>query len=370
MRILVAPDKFKGSLGAAEVAEHIADGLRDVLPQAEITQLPIADGGEGTAAVICAARGGEWHTCRVHDALGDIATARYCSIENGLTAVLEMSEASGLWRIPAERRDVMAASSFGTGELLLAAAQRGVKQIIIGLGGSATNDGGLGMARALGFQFFDDKDALLAGPVSDLLRLARIGPPSELRLPAITAAVDVQNPLLGPRGATARYGAQKGATPQQIQMLEAALTRLADVVADDLRIDVRDVAGTGAAGGVGFALMSFCSAKLRGGFDAVSAAVGLDGYVRDCDVVITGEGRLDAQTLEGKAPAGVARLAQQSGKPVYAIVGELDETPAVKALFDSIAVVRRAGMTRAQAVANGPALLRETARALASALRV
>ena len=369
MRILVAPDKFKGSLGAAAVAQQIAEGLREVLPEAEIVQLPIADGGEGTAGVICAARGGEWHTCRVRDPLGEGVAARYCTIADGETAVLEMSEASGLWRVSPERRDVVAASSFGTGEMLLEACHRGVTQIIIGLGGSATNDGGFGMARALGWRFADENGALLSGYATDLLRLARLHRPAQLRLPAITAAVDVQNPLLGPRGATASYAAQKGATPEQMEMLETALSQLADVVARERGNDQRDVAGAGAAGGLGFGLLSFVSATIRLGFEVVAEAIGLEEAVRRADVIITGEGRLDAQTLEGKAPGGVAHLAKRCGKPVHAIVGELEGTPAVRDLFESISVISRDCVTRAEAMANGPRLLRECARDLAATLR-
>ncbi len=367
MRILVAPDKFKDSLGAAEVAEQIAAGLRGGLPNAEIIRFPMADGGEGTARVICSAAGGEWHTCDVHDPMGNVVEARYCTIEHGAIAVMEMSEASGLWRVPAAGRDPVAASSFGTGELLLAAGGRGAREIIIGLGGSATNDGGFGMGRALGWRFLAADGSELTGAVSDLLRLARMIRPNDWRQPRIVVAADVRNPLLGRNGATRVYGKQKGGTPAQCDLLERALSHFADVVAAEVQTDFRDAAGAGAAGGLGFGLMSFCAASIRPGFDVVAERVNLEAAVRNTDVVITGEGRLDAQTLAGKTPAGVARLARKLGKIVYAVVGEADDLQ--DSLFDGILVLRAGGMTADAAIENAPQLLREAGRRLATMLR-
>jgi glycerate kinase len=365
MRILVAPDKFKGSLGAAEAAESIAAGLRDILPRAEITCLPIADGGEGTATAICSAAGGEWHSCDVHDAMGAIVRARYCTIHDGTTAVMEISEACGLWRVPAEMRDPNRASSFGAGELLLAAVRGGATKIIVGLGGSATNDGGFGLARALGFRLLDAEERELDGAVSDLVRLQRIVAPHALRLPEIIAAADVLNPLVGARGATRVFGPQKGATPQQLVTLEAALARLADAAGRDFR----DSLGAGAAGGLGFALLTFCGASLRGGFDVVAEIIGLEAAIAAADVIITGEGRLDAQTLQGKAPAGVVRLARKLGRKIYAIVGTIDDGQEVRALFDGIAALAPDEAEARAAIANAPELLRVRARELALTLR-
>ncbi len=365
IRILVAPDKFKDSLDARGVAVAITAGLRDILPAAEITLLPIADGGEGTAQVICDAAGGEWHSCEAHDPLGEILAARYCTIAHGSSAVMEMSEASGLWRLPPAKRDPIKASSFGTGEMLLDAARSGVNEIILGLGGSATNDGGFGMARALGFTFCDSKGANLAGPVEELLRLDHIEKPSELRLPKIIALTDVRNPLLGDRGATRVFASQKGALPTQIELLEQALTRLADVAERDLSIDCRDVPGAGAAGGLGFGLMSFCSAHIRSGFEFVAERTGLEAAIAGADIVITAEGRFDAQTFEGKAPAGVARLARRSGKPVYAIVGSVAEDVEDRALFDDIYELARPPLTTGDAITRVTELTSERARELA-----
>jgi len=368
MRILVAPDKFKGSLGAKEVAQNIAAGLRAVLPRAEIALLPIADGGEGTAAAICSAAGGEWVNCEVHDPLGQVVSARYCTSEQGAAAVIEVSEASGLWRVPVEMRDPDRASSYGTGELLLHATQRGARRIIVGLGGSATNDGGFGVARALGFRFLDEAGRTLRGPVSKLLTLARIAPPPDRWHVITMAAADVRNPLLGERGATRTFARQKGASAEQLEILERSLARLAEVVAQDFGGNFRDTSGAGAAGGLGFGLASFCGAEIRSGFEVVAKATGLEGAVQHADVVITGEGRLDAQTLEGKAPAGVAHFARQHGKKVYAIVGSIDEHDAARQLFHDVFVLAQPAISDAEAIKSVAELLQDQASRLAQLL--
>jgi glycerate kinase len=395
MRILIAPDKFKGSLSAHEVAENIAAGLRDVLPNAKIDIVPMADGGEGTAEVICDALGGSWVKCQAHDPLGREIEARYAFIDNRKLAVMEMSEAAGMRRLqpneqdvaePGEARQLLQqkadagrgdatrrswatqlidptgcppgatrvdlASTFGVGEMLLDAARQGANEIIVGLGGSATNDGGFGMARAFGYRFFEHEqrrelDCLkqssspgpekeLAGVVSELVKLVRIEKPTGLSLPKIVAAADVRNPLLGENGATRIFGPQKGVTPDKRDMFERALARLADVVARDLQVDLRNEPGAGAAGGLGFGLMSFCGATIRPGFEVVAEAAGLETKMKDVDLVITGEGSLDRQTLEGKTPASVARLARKLGKRIVAIVGRASEDRQVRELFDGI----------------------------------
>ena len=369
MRILVAPDKFKGSLSAREVADHIAIGLRDRLPDAIVRTLPMADGGEGTAEVICDARGGERVSCVAHDALGREIEASYVWLADHATAVMEMSAAAGLWRIAPEERDLLRANSYGVGEMMQHAAKRGAKEILLGLGGSATNDGGLGMARALGFRFLG-KEGDLAHP-GDLVALTGIVSGDTVReaangvFPKVVAAVDVRNPLLGPRGATNTFGPQKGGTPEQLEILESGLTRLADVVTRDLGCDFRDVPGAGAAGGLGFGLMTFCGAPVKSGFEVVAEFVGLRSAIEEADVVITGEGRLDEQTLEGKAPAGVAQLARQLGKPVFAIVGSSGATAATSALFDAVLVLARDGITPEESRARAGELLEERARELA-----
>jgi glycerate kinase len=366
MHILVAPDKFKGSLTAREVAKSIAAGLREVLPDAVIDEMPVADGGEGTVDAIHASSGGEWVTCTAHDALGRPIEARYAWLKDRATAVMEMSEAAGLGRIAPAERELLRASTSGVGEMLKDAGKRGAEEILIGLGGSATNDGGFGMARALGFRFFaNERD--LEWP-DDLVELTRIVPNERSNLPRIAAAVDVRNPLLGLRGATQTFGPQKGGSPEQLEVLERGLARLADVVASDLGCDFRDAPGAGAAGGLGFGLMTFCGASVRPGFDVVAEVVDLKSAIARADVVITGEGRLDEQTLEGKVPAGVARLAHEAGKRVFAIVGASSESPEVRNLFDELYVLARNSVTPQESIARAAELLQERARELARGL--
>jgi glycerate 2-kinase len=367
MRILIAPDKFKGALSAREVADSIAAGLRDVLPDAKIDIAPMADGGEGTAEVISQALGAWWVNCKAHDPLNREIEARYGWIENQKLAVMEMSEAAGMRRLrPNEYDDVDLATTFGVGEMILDAAKRGAQQIIIGLGGSATNDGGSGMARALGFRFFGKEEDKKR--VSDLIELGRIEKPKDLKLPGIVAAVDVRNPLLGENGATRVFGPQKGATPDQIKILERALAKLADVVAEQFGLDHRDKPGAGAAGGLGFGLMSFCGATIREGFEVVAESIGLESKMKEVDLVITGEGSLDRQTLEGKTPSGVARLARKLGKRVFAMVGRATEDRQARELFDGVYQNVRAGMSQEENMKKAADLLRENARELARSL--
>ena len=389
MRILIAPDKFKGSLTAREVADNIAVGLREVLPDAKIDIMPMADGGEGTAEVISDALGGKWLTMSAHDARGREIEARYAYIDDRKLAVMEMSEAAGMRRLQPNEYDVDLANTFGVGEMILEAPRHGAREIIIGLGGSATNDGGFGMARKLGFRFFEQEQELRDG-VIELLRLTRIERPNVVEalglsaqakdrrsprraplqhLPKTIAAADVRNVLLGEDGATRMFGPQKGATSDQIEILERVLTRLADMVARDLHVDFRDEPGAGAAGGLGFGLMSFCGAIVRPGFDVVAEAVGLEAKMKDADLVITGEGSLDRQTLEGKTPAGVARLARKLGKRVYAIVGRASEDRPARELFDGVYELTQPGMSEQESIANAGKLLRARGRELVAALR-
>jgi len=389
VRILVAPDKFKGVLTAREAAENIAQGLRDALPDAKIEMVPMADGGEGTAEVICNAHGGSWLQCKAHDPLGREIDARYGWISDNKLAVMEMSEAAGMRRLCESERDPVRANTFGVGEMILDASDRGAKEIIIGLGGSATNDGGFGMARALGFRFLAGTKELTE-TVSELVKLTEIllpersvgalvpsaqprnrrltQPPLQPEATKINAAVDVRNPLFGKNGATHVFGPQKGATEDELDILERALTRLAEVIAEEFGFDYRDQPGAGAAGGLGFGLMSFCSAKIRSGFDVVAEAVGLESKMKDADLVITGEGSLDRQTLEGKTPAGVARLARRLGKPVFAIVGRAINDRKVREVFDAVYENTRPGMSQEENMKRAAELLRENARELAKSL--
>jgi glycerate 2-kinase len=390
MRILIAPDKFKGSLSAREVAENIAAGLREVLPDAQMDMVPMADGGEGTAEVICGALEGSWLSCGAHDPLGRRIEARYAYVHDQKLAVMEMSEAAGMRRLSEDERDPFRANTFGVGEMILDAAGHGAHEIVIGLGGSATNDGGFGMARALGFRFYAGANEL-TGAIGELQQLTRIakplpdasrlplpqgedqgeGKPSNtfrLSLPKMIAAVDVKNPLLGRDGATRVYGPQKGATPDKIDALESALARLADVFAHEFGVDYRNEPGAGAAGGLGFGLMSFCSAKVEPGFAVIAESIGFESMVKSADVVITGEGGLDRQTLEGKTPAGVAQLARKFGKRVMAIVGKASRDPQVRGLFDRVYQIAEPGMSREHQMQHAAQLLQRKAQDLAHAL--
>ncbi len=375
MRILIAPDKFKGALTARAVAKNIAKGLRAALPDAKIDIVAMADGGEGTAEAICQAHGGSWLKCKAHDPLGREMEARYAWIEDGELAVMEMSEVAGMRRLSESERDPVRATTFGVGEMILNAASRGANEIIIGLGGSATNDGGSGMARSLGFRFDceheheqEQEKAREREHVTGFVNLSRIEKPRDLKLPKIIAAVDVQNPLLGKNGATRVFGPQKGASKGELNVLERALTRLADVVAEEFDFDYRDKPGAGAAGGLGFGLMSFCGATIRPGFDVVAEAVGLPSKMKAVDVVITGEGSLDRQTFEGKTPAGVARLARKLGKKVFAIAGRIDANQKVCELFDEVYELARPGISEKEQMKRAGQLLREKARELAKSL--
>ena len=367
MKILIAPDKFKGTLDAWEVAQNIAKGLRDVLSDADIEIIPMADGGEGTAEAICDARGCSWVQCKAHDPLGREIYARYGWIDQEKLAVTEMSEAAGMRRLSESERDPIRATTFGVGEMLLDATKRGANEIVIGLGGSATNDGGFGMARALGFRFLGagDKEIKRVVELALLERIQRPKGPEELKRRRIIAAVDVKNPLLGENGATQVFGPQKGASKSDLDNLERALTRLADVVATEFGFDYRDEAGAGAAGGLGFGLLSFCDATIRPGFQVVAEAVELELKMKDVDVVITGEGSLDRQTLEGKTPVGVARLARKFGKPVFAFVGRATKDPEVLNIFEGIYENARPGMSEKENMKRAAELLRENARELA-----
>jgi glycerate 2-kinase len=373
VRILIAPDKFKGTLNAREVAQNIAKGLFDVLPDAEIEIMPMADGGEGTAEAVCDARGCSWLECKAHDPLGREIDARYGYVENEKLAVMEMSEAAGMRRLTESERDPIRATTFGVGEMILDATKRGANEIIIGLGGSATNDGGFGMARALGFRFefeHEREQREVRVRVTDLVQLKGIRRPADLVLPTIIAAVDVKNPLLGEHGATRVFGPQKGATQSDIDTLERALSKLADVVANEFGVDYRDELGAGAAGGLGFGLLSFCGATIQPGFEVVAKAVGLELKMKDADLVITGEGSLDRQTLEGKTPVGVARLARKLHKPVFAIVGRANKDRELSELFDGIYENARPGMSQQENMKRAAELLRENARELADTFGV
>ena len=341
MKILIAPDSFKESLNALEVCRAIKSGFTQVFPDANYTLLPMADGGEGTSAVLSYALGGRWKEVRVHDPMMQPIIAKYLLLPDA-TAVIEIAQACGLHLLTVNERNPLSTSSFGVGEMIADALDEGAKRIIIGLGGSSTNDAGLGMLMALGIMFYDyDGDSLAQGG----LQLARLQHIDEKKFnpkvldTVFAVACDVTNPLCGELGASAIFGPQKGANPEQVVMLDNALNNFA-VVCNKHRNEphkdeqnknsrnryknCQDTAGAGAAGGLGFALMSFCNAQLQSGFDTVAHAVNLAEHIADADLVITGEGKLDAQTAMGKVASGISQLAKTNNKPVIAICGSVD----------------------------------------------
>ncbi|ELY2508017.1 glycerate kinase [Cronobacter sakazakii] len=325
-KIVIAPDSFKESLSAMDVAKAIEAGFREIYPQAHYVCVPMADGGEGTVEAMVAATGGQIITTPVTAPLGNKVDSFFGLLGDGETAVVEMAAASGLHLVPTAQRDPRITTSYGTGELILAALERGVKAIIIGIGGSATNDGGAGMMQALGARFLDGEGRELAPGGAALARLERLDLSTldpRLAQVSVTAACDVDNPLCGEKGASAVFGPQKGATPEMVSELDTALRRFGDILEAATGKTIVSAPGAGAAGGMGAALLGMLNAELRPGIEIVIESLGLAQAVRDADLVITGEGRLDSQSIHGKTPVGVARVAKQFQRPVVAIAGSL-----------------------------------------------
>lgn len=385
MRVLVCPDKFKGSLIASQVAEAIARGFSEGWPEAECLLCPLADGGEGTLEVLVRATGGRLEEMEVTGPLGERRKAFLGICGDGRTAVVEMATASGLELIPPERRDPLRTTTAGTGDLIRGALDLGLRRIIVGIGGSGTNDGGTGMASALGARFLDQEGNEIPPGGGELHRLERIDlsgmDPRALEAEIIVAS-DVDNPLLGPEGASRVYGPQKGASLEDVELLERGLARLAEVASDLPStpprngkavngLEASSIPGAGAAGGLGFGLVAFLGADIRPGIEVVMEAVSFEDLLSRCRLVITGEGRLDDQTAHGKTVNGVARKARERGIPVLALAGEL--APGAEELH-------RGGVTAIFSIAEGPLtredslrqayrLLARTSRELARLLR-
>jgi len=370
MRILIAPDKFKGSLTAREAAEAIRAGFSRVFPQAAIECVALADGGEGLLDVFSGQGDGEFRKVIVRDALGRPVEALYLltEIEGKTAGIIESSQACGIWRIAPAERDLPNSSSFGVGELILAAAAAGAERILVGLGGSATNDAGLGMAEALGFRFEDSHGNAVRAIPSRFTDIRMIHPPSTPHPPPITAACDVRNPLLGPRGSTRVYGPQKGMRPEDAERLEDGHRHVAELVKRCLGKDHAGTPGAGAAGGLGFGLLSFCDATLRSGFDCIADFLSLEDKIRGASLVVTGEGGMDAQTLEGKVPAGVAKIARRHGVPVVALAGNLADEEMLSPHFDAMASLVSGPMTVEEACENAAILLEKAALRMAGTL--
>lgn len=325
-RYLCAPDSFKESLTAMEAARAMAQGIENADHDAEVRCLPMADGGEGTARALVDATGGSMRAVPVHASLGRPVEGHFGLLADGTTAVVETAEASGLALLEAKERNPLIASSYGTGELMLAAVRSGAKRIIVGLGGSATNDAGAGLLQALGVRLLDKNGNDLAHGGAALANLTTIDISTmdpALKNVAITAACDVTNPLTGPTGASAVFGPQKGASKDDVATLDAALAHFAQVIDSQLGVAVNDVPGAGAAGGIGAALKGFLNAEFRPGIAIVIEQSGLDAAAQWADVVFTGEGSIDFQTKFGKTPAGVAETAKRHGKPVIAVAGHI-----------------------------------------------
>jgi glycerate kinase len=326
-RILVAPLEFKGSLTAVQAARAMELGVKRGWPEAEVTRLPMADGGPGTANALVEALSGQWHTVLVHDALGRPLEAEWSSWDNGRSGVVEMARASGLALLDPAERDARVTTTFGTGELIADAVKHGVQTLLVGVGGSATNDAGAGAMEALGYRLLDATGRPLPPGGLALRNLHRIetgGPLSSVRSVRMTVMTDVVNPLCGADGASHVYGPQKGASPEVVALLDDALSHFAEVVKRDLGVDAADLPGTGAAGGLAYGLVVGCGAQITRGFQHLAEVVGLDAHLSRVDWVLTGEGRLDTQTLHGKGPLELARRARAAGKRVVAFAGKVD----------------------------------------------
>jgi len=354
MRIIIAPDSFKESLSASKVAAAISEGIKRIVPEAEIVSIPMADGGEGTVDALVAATSGEIIAVPSVDALNRPINSFYGILGNAKTAVIEMAAASGLELLSADERNPLVSSTYGTGLLLKAAIDAGFTEIILGIGGSATNDGGAGMAQALGFGLLDKNGNPIGLGGSFLSELRYIDyscvHPS-LQYTAITIACDVQNPLLGLSGATHVYGAQKGATPEMQEILEKNLSHYAQILENELGINYSNMPGAGAAGGLGAGLMAFCKAQIRSGFELIAGLTNLEQHISKASLVITGEGRIDSQTAYGKTISGISQLCKKHHVPLIALAGMVS---------GDLSQLYRQGLTSAFAIANRPMTLDES----------
>ncbi|WP_422473205.1 glycerate kinase [Endozoicomonas sp. ALB032] len=373
MKIVIAPDSFKECLTAAQVASAIETGFKEILPDAQYVKVPVADGGEGTLQSLVDATGGHCIEVPVTGPLGHQIQAEFGILGDGTTAVIEMARASGLELVSPDHRDPMIATTQGTGELILSALDRGVEKIIVGIGGSATNDGGAGMVQALGVRLLNDQGKELqrgGGQLSSLTRIDTSNLDQRLQSVEIIAACDVDNPLTGDNGASAIFGPQKGATPDMVKVLDQSLGHYGLIMERDLGVSVCDRPGAGAAGGMGTALLGFLNARLEPGIEIVMAAVDLAEKVKGANLVITGEGRIDGQTAQGKTPVGVARIAKSLDLPVVALAGSVGQgAEAVYAQgIDALFPVVHGAVTLEQALMKGEENLIRAARNLAVAL--
>ncbi|WP_414148178.1 glycerate kinase [Erwinia sp. BNK-24-b] len=375
MKIVIAPDSYKESLSAQQVAMQIEQGFSEIFPEAEYVRLPVADGGEGTVEAMVAATKGKMVRLNVTGPLGKEVEAFYGLSGDDSCAYIEMAAASGLELVPVAQRNPLITTSYGTGELIRSALDKGVEHFIIGIGGSATNDGGAGMVQALGAKLLDKEGRQIGFGGEKLAELSKIELGEldpRLKNCRFEVACDVTNPLLGEQGASAVFGPQKGATPELVNQLDRALAHYAEIIRRDLDIDVLTIPGGGAAGGMGAALHAFCQAELRRGIEIVTEALGLDELVKDATLVITGEGRIDSQTIHGKVPIGVAKVAKRYNKPVIGIAGSLTKDVAVvhQHGLDAVFSVIYSVCTLDDALASAADNVRMTARNIAATLAI
>ena len=336
-KVVVASDSFKGCLTSMQIAEGVEAGIRKCCPDCQVVKLAVADGGEGTVDALLETMGGRRVSAEVSDPLGRPCMAEYAILNDEVTAVMEMSSASGLTLLKHEERNPLLTSTYGTGQMIADALDRGCRRFLIGIGGSATNDAGMGMLEALGCRFLDEDGNALQGCGESMSRIATIDLSnlrSEIGESEFIVACDVDSPFHGPEGAAYVYGPQKGATPEMVIRLDAGLRNMADLIAREMGIQVADMPGAGAAGGLGGAFKAFLNAELRKGAEMVLDVIGFDEIIKDADIVITGEGRIDAQTMTGKLPYAVARRAGAQGIPVLAICGraEIQSHPSFTAI--------------------------------------
>ncbi|MFU8794414.1 MAG: glycerate kinase [Dethiobacteria bacterium] len=369
MRLIIAPDKFKNSMTASEAAERIAAGVNSVLPEAELKLLPLSDGGEGLTEALCGAGKGIIFTTEVTDPLGSNIKANWGITDRGDTAVIEMAAASGLALISSRERDPKKTTTYGTGELIRAALDHGCKKLIIGIGGSATNDGGAGMAEALGVKFLDRNGNEIGRGGVELQNLSHIdlsGLDPRLKTADIKVACDVDNPLTGLQGASYIYGPQKGADSGTVTALDRALSQLAAIIKKDLDLDIEQTPGAGAAGGLGAGLMAFLGATLYPGIELVLDALKIENFLPGCNLLITGEGSLDSQSLHGKAPVGIAKRAASHSVPVIALAGRIsgDPTKFHQVGINACFAIADGPLTLAESLKRGPELIEHKVREL------
>ena len=372
MRVVVAMDSFKGTFSSKEVGEFVKRGIKVVYPDAIVEVFLVADGGEGTLDAIIFQTHGQYINVKVNAPLGNQINAKYGIVDSNI-AIIEMAEASGLGLVPEDKRNPLITSSFGTGQLIKDALDYGCKKIIIGIGGSATNDGGIGLLKALGIRFLDKNGFDIGDGGGALELLTKIDATmldKRLADTEVLVACDVSNPLCGEQGASSVYGPQKGATPEMISKLDENLHHFSSLVTQTFSIDNANIHGSGAAGGVGYALITFCNASLQRGIDIVIETVKIEEAIKNADIVITGEGRIDAQSLYGKTPIGLAKIAKKHGKPIFVIAGSIgDNSHLLYDYFDSVLSSVVSPATLEDIIDNSQQLIEDTAERLFRIIR-